>query len=275
MARRGPPGLSEMRSLAITLPQQFADGYRAGRELDAPLPSGRRHAVVAGMGGSAIASDLLRVLTDAETSLILETCRSPRLPKSLDASALAVLVSYSGDTWETLGAYEEARRRRSAMVAVSSGGELAARAIRDGLPHLMLPPGMPPRAAVGYVLGGLLGLFDPLFPESNEERVGRTVEASRLLQAKYVESNGPPAHAARRIGARLPHFIACSPLAPLALRWATQVEENAKRLATSGQYPEAFHNDVVGWDALQRTEARRHAAVFIDWGKPGAAVERA
>jgi len=66
---------------------------------------------------------------------------------------------------------------------ITSGGELARRAERDGVPVLQIPPGLPPRAAVGYLLGGLLGLLDPFFPESNDRRLAAAADAVKRLNA--------------------------------------------------------------------------------------------
>jgi len=187
------------------------------------------------------------------------------LPRSVDKSTLAIFASYSGNTWETLAAYDEAGRRGSVRLAVTSGGELARRADRDHVPHLQLPPGLPPRAAVGYMLGGLFGLLDPFFPESNETRIRRASERVADLQSPFTSAKGLPMRLARAIEGRTPEFYADVSLASLARRWKTQVEENAKRLAHFDLFPELLHNAIVGWDALNRTEARRWAVVLIDW----------
>ena len=58
--------------------------------------------------------------------------------------------SYSGNTEETLAAYDAAGEAGAPRVVSSSGGELAARARRDKVPVIPLPGGFQPRAAVGY-----------------------------------------------------------------------------------------------------------------------------
>ncbi|MCI4360946.1 MAG: hypothetical protein L3J91_04520 [Thermoplasmata archaeon] len=224
-------GLVQMRSLATQVPEHLTIGFHEARELAVPVPRQARSALVVGMGGSAIAADLARGVTDAELEIHLEVGRGPLLPRGVDRSTLTVFASYSGNTWETLAAYDEAARRGSFRLVVTSGGELARRADRDGVPSLQLPPGLPPRAAVGYQLGGLLGLLDPFFPESNEARVKRAATRVAATQSGLVSRRGLPSRLAAAIGRRTPEIYADVSFAGLARRWKTQIEENAKRLA--------------------------------------------
>jgi glucose/mannose-6-phosphate isomerase len=148
---------------------------------------------------------------------------------------------------------------------LTSGGALLERAETDGVPALVVPPGLPPRSAVGHLLGGVLGLLDPAFPESLEERVALAAEATRLRVREYARPRGPAATLARQVGDRLPYIYAEDSFVPLARRWKTQVEENAKRLAVFDAVPELFHNAIVGWDALPRRDARRFIVLLLEW----------
>lgn len=261
-----------MRGLATQVPEHLLSAFANARSLGAPISRDTAAAVVIGMGGSAIAADLTRTVTDAELELRLEVVRGPSLPRSVDRKTLVILTSYSGNTWETLAAYDEAGRRGATRLVLSSGGELARRADRDRVPYLPLPPGLPPRAAVGHSLGGLLGLLDPFFPESNEERLRRAARAVTDLQSSYLGPKGAPARLATAIGARTPEIYADVSLAALARRWKTQVEENAKRLAHWDLFPELLHNAIVGWDAVGTREAGRWAVVLLDWSGQNPAI---
>lgn len=263
-----PPKLAveadRMRSLAVDLPTHLREGFRLGRDADAHLPRDASTVWVAGMGGSAIAADLVRGVTDVETSVLLNVGRGPMLPRGAGKRSVAVLTSYSGNTWETLAAYDAASRQGATRVVMTSGGRLAERAERDGVPVVVLPPGLPPRSAFGYIFGGLLGVLDTQFPESNEGRVDRIASHLAERQAEYSGPSGAPAKLARRIGKRIPQFYGDAASAALARRWKTQVEENAKRLAHFDQFPELLHNAIVAWDAMTAAEARRWAVIAVE-----------
>lgn len=265
MPRATTDGPARMRALAADLPDMLASGYRSGRALARPLPGDNPRYVAVGMGGSAIAADLARGLVDAESRATLSVVRSPELPRSVDRGTEVLLVSYSGDTWETLAAYDAAGRVGARRTVITSGGTLLARAEENGVPALVVPPGLPPRSAVGHLLGGVLGLLDSTFPESVEGRVARTADATRLRIRDYARARGPAAALSSKIGPRLPFVYAESSFLPLARRWKTQVEENAKRLAAFDEVPELFHNALVGWDAISNADARRSVVILLEW----------
>jgi glucose/mannose-6-phosphate isomerase len=256
-------GVDRMRALALEFPQQLETGYRAGRELDlGPFPGATTIRAV-GMGGSAIALDLARILVEAETSIHLALQRSPVLPRGLGNGDPAILVSYSGNTWETLEAYKEAGRRRARRIVLSSGGELTERAERDHAPLVVLPPGLPPRSTAAFQLGSLLGLLDSAFEESNEARLHRAAERVRSQGRAWSSHNGLAHRIARAIGRSVPVVYTDSQFSPVARRWATQLEENAKRMAFYDEVPEILHNALVGWDATGRLAARRFAPILL------------
>jgi glucose/mannose-6-phosphate isomerase len=264
---RDLPGYVRMRALAEELPASLEQGFRWGREL--ALPNGERPSAVyaIGMGGSAIGADLARAIVEPETERSLHVVRAPELPRSVDARSQTILLSYSGNTWETIRAYELAGRAGAPRTVIASGGTLAERAESDGVPVLRVPPGLPPRAAVGYFLGGVLGLLDPAFPESNESRIALVAERVRARIGEYSRTGSAAAALAEGIGERLPFVYAASGFGALAQRWSTQIEENAKRLAIFDEAPELFHGALVGWDATSRTEASRLAVVLIEWSR--------
>lgn len=253
-----------MRALAAELPTHLTNGFRSGREHS---PNARRPpstVFAVGMGGSAIAADLARAITTPETELTLEVLRGPNLPAAVTHDSLVLLVSYSGDTWETLAAYEEAGRREATRIALSAGGELFRRAERDGVLHFHLPPGLPPRAAAGFTLGGLLGLLDPFFPETNELRVQKAADRLRVARRDFVSPRGRAARLAKRTAERTPFVYIETGFGAVARRWKTQIEENAKRLAHFDEIPELLHNAIVGWDTISRRSAKDAIVLWLD-----------
>lgn len=260
-----PRSAARLRELARQMPDQVREGYRRGRAGGIGPSRTPRRVVLLGMGGSAIAGDLVSALTDAETTLALGVVRGPTLPGSMDKGTLAIAVSYSGSTAETRAAYEEAGRRGCPRIVVTSGGDLAARATAEGVPLLALPTGGPPRAYVGFVLGALLGVLAPAFSPSTGQRLETAAAAVARGWRAWARPSGPPARWARRVGRRRITVAADAGWTGLARRWKTQLEENAKRLASYESAPELFHNAIVPWSELPRPSARTEAMVRLDW----------
>jgi len=258
-------GWERLRALCVDLPNALSEGFRSGRELGAGPPAGDRPIYAAGMGGSAIAADLARGLVEDETPASFVIVRGSDLPRAIGPRSWVLLLSYSGETREVLEAYDLAGRRGARRVVISSGGQLAERAETEDVPVLRVPGGSPPRAAVGHLMGGVLGLLDPIFPESNERRLEIAVEQLREQMPRLESARGPAALLAVKVADRLPFVVAERSFGGLARRWRTQLEENAKRIAVSDELPELLHNSVVGWDAVTRSDARRYAIVLLDW----------
>ena len=121
--------------------------------VDYPKPS---NIVVAGLGGSAIGGDLLKDWAKTQLAVPIEVSREYKLPAYANKKTLVFITSYSGDTEETLGSFLDALKRKCMIYCISSGGALLKYAKKLKLPYLQVPGGMPPRAALPYMLLPLL-----------------------------------------------------------------------------------------------------------------------
>ncbi len=257
-------GVETMTAFAREFPAGLLDGFESGRRLAATANDAVDGPLFAvGLGGSAIAAELVGALLEAETPSSLRRMRGSELPGGVREDTAVVLVSYSGETQEVLEAYGAAGRRHARRVVVTSGGRLRQRALADGVPVLPLPRDRPPRAALGPMFGGLLGLLDDRFPHSNARRL-RLASRGALLQLERPRSPTPTAVAQTLLG-RQPVIVGSAALAAVARRWENQLEENAKTLAAVQELPEALHNALVGWEAMTPSEARARVAVLLSW----------
>jgi glucose/mannose-6-phosphate isomerase len=214
-----------------------------------------RSVVVLGMGGSAIAGDILAAVAGPECPVPVVSVRGHGLPVWVGAADLVVAVSCSGTTEETLAALEEAVRRGCRLLVVGAAASpIAALAARGRALFVPAPTGRQPRASVFalctplVVAGDALGLLSC----SPEE-----VEATAVLLEQLATRHRPTAEAslnpakslALGLSGRLPVVWGASPLAGVAAyRFACQLNENAKTPSTWGVLPEAGHNQVVAFD---------------------------
>jgi len=221
---------------------------------------------VCGVGGSAIGGDLAAAAIGERARLPLRTVRGYRLPSEATAGALVLCASYSGNTEETLACFAEAGAAGAERVVLTTGGELAAAARAEGVPVIGVPSGMQPRVAVAYMVVGALecaALCDGT-PSLRAE-----VEAASRLLAGLAAKWGPdgpddalPKQIARRLDGRVPVVYGAGATAPVALRWKTQLNENAKLLAFQAELPEADHNELNGWEGAP--ELAPFVGVFLD-----------
>jgi glucose/mannose-6-phosphate isomerase len=244
---------ASMRALLESFPQQIESAAEAGRQVRIPMPSHPRALVITGLGGSAIGGDLIRSIAGPQLRLPLIVNRDYNLPGFLDSSVLVITCSYSGNTEETLSAYAQARRAHASIICITSGGRLGKMASADGFPVLLIPAGLPPRAALGHSLVTLMAAMHALglIPQIDES-VGETVELLNLLRNRYGLENPETANRAKMIASSLHGKIiaiygSSGITEGAAYRWRTQSAENAKNLAFHHVLPEMNHNDLVGW----------------------------
>ena len=118
--------------------------------------------VITGMGGSAIGGDLIRMLATDSAQIPIVVNRDYTLPAFVDERTLVIASSYSGNTEETLAAYEDAKRKKAKIIAITTGGQLKEKAMADEVPCITIPGGLPPRGALGYSFFSTYILFKEL-----------------------------------------------------------------------------------------------------------------
>jgi len=249
-----------LRAVA-SLGDQLESGYASARAYgDLPSGEGVRNVVICGMGGSGIAGDVVRSVYADRARVPILVGKGFGLPEFADHNTLVVTASFSGNTEETLDAFERAVDVGARIVTVSAGGPLAARSAERAVPHIDVPDDAgPPRAALGHLTAAAIAVLEAagLIPGARasveEAAAALRVETARLGPERPTEENE-----AKSIAAWLGGRETEAPLVPViwapsgigetaALRWKNQFNENAKRPAFVASLPELGHNDVEGW----------------------------
>ncbi len=209
--------------------------------------------ILAGMGGSAIGGDLLKEWVREDLDLPMEVYRDYSLPRYADENTLVFTVSYSGMTEETLSAFLDALKRGCKIVAVTSGGYLKEFAEKIKVPLITVPEGMPPRAALPYLLLPQafvlqeLGLVEGLEDEV-KEAVSILDGLKERLKPEVPTDSNESKKLAHAVFGKVPLIVGYGPLKPVAMRFKTQFNENSKSLCFSSYFPELDHNLVMGWE---------------------------
>jgi glucose/mannose-6-phosphate isomerase len=233
----------------------WRDGIARAREVDLshiPDHSGLSGVVVCGMGGSGIAGDVAAASAAAFGAVPVVITKGFNLPAFVGAHTLVVLVSYSGNTAETIACFEQAHAKGAQMIAVATGGRLAEMAQVHAFPCVVPAAGMQPRAAFPYLVAAVLVVLERLgvLPDLT----GELVEIDEVLREQTVRCGRDVAEAdnpAKQIAAALNGLMPVvwgqdGHLAVAGERWKTQLNENAKVPAFASTVPELDHNEVVG-----------------------------
>lgn len=211
--------------------------------------------VLGGVGGSGIAGEIVSDYCRGITDVPVSVCRTLNIPKWVGTGTLFVAISYSGETRETLGQFDQARRQGAELVAIASGGELLSKVKNEGIPYLRVPPELLPRialpemvAAVMFVLGSakILGNLPRLFSEAAKS-VKQEVER---VKASVPSNQNEAKSLAQHLVDKLPLLIGDEEYASVLRRFKNQINENAKMPAFYYTMPEGFHNDIEGLRTL-------------------------
>lgn len=252
----------------------FGDQLRWAAALKPPGLPQANHIVVAGMGGSGISGDLATVLAEVPVT-VHKSYGLPVWAGSVRPQLIA--LSYSGNTEETLSAVQAAVGLGLEPAVVTGGGKLAAMARAEGWPTILVPSGIQPRAALGYLFGAVLKMLDA--------GGGLSLGDGDLKAAadRADEIGGPGGNGwglatdlSDGLDGRFVGVYGSTGLTgPVAQRWKTQINENAKWPAWYSLFPELDHNEIVSWSSL--ADLTRHKVGIVclrDADEPPGVVAR-
>ena len=234
------------------LPNQLGDAYQLGMRLDLPEWKDIKQVVIAGMGGSAIGADLLASYSASLSQVPVLVHRDYGLPLFADGTnTLVICSSHSGNTEETLDAFDAALRAECRIAVMCTGGELAKRAKAKAIPVWTFDHAGQPRAAVGFSFGLLLAMFQRLglIPDQSKEIEDAINAMNRIqqhLRADVITAKNPAKRYAGQLMGRWVTIVGAGLLTAVARRWKGQLNEVAKAGANFEFLPEADHNTLAG-----------------------------
>ncbi len=273
---------SDMGRLLAGFPGQCHEAIEIGSRFEPNShPTPVRSAIVCGMGGSAIAGDVLAAWIGEKLPAPLLVHRNYGLPPWAGPEDLVVACSYSGETEETLSSYVRAGDLGCQRLAITTGGELERRCLADGVPFIKIPGGMPPRCAFGYSLFPLaFGLSKAGLFEMDQVQLFEAIDILEGLAQECHWTAPADGNQAGRIAMHLHDSIpviyaSADRLGPVAKRWANQINENAKQPSYYALQPELCHNEVVGWEMPDGPAGRMSVVMLGDPSDHGRNVLRA
>ncbi|MBO8159008.1 MAG: bifunctional phosphoglucose/phosphomannose isomerase [Thermosyntropha sp.] len=260
----------KMMEYLYGLPNQFVECLKAEFTFMGNYKKRYKNIVVSGLGGSAIGGDILRSYAENKGNIPVIVNRSYEIPNFVDEKTLFFAVSYSGNTEETLSAYEKAKNKRADIICITSGGKLSLMAESDGYGVVKVPSGLVPRAAIGYLFCPMALILSELgiFPNLKSE-IEETVQVLSELREEIKPDIVFPDNPARRLAESLMDSIpviwgSIGGTETAALRFKAQINENAKSPAYYNVFPELNHNEVVGFAVPEDILSRVVIVIFED-----------
>lgn len=238
---------SGMLKSAFEMPSHIIAGFEAAGMLhsgDVPLDRSKLHLV--GLGGSAIAGELLRDMMSPVKGISVH--RGTRPPRD---KAGVLVSSYSGNTREILEISELVIGGLRTVIYLTSGGLLEKRGVESAIPVWKMPSGHKPRAAVGWsmaMVATVLHKWQIAMDVAPKLGIAAAKFQEDIFQCApfkhpLIQSALPIADSIQSKISVIFHSLRCT---GSARRLAGQINENGKQTAFALVMPEAMHNAVEG-----------------------------
>ena len=261
---------SGFKNLLLSFDKQIDNAEEIVDSANIKLDSTRINNILyLGMGGSAIAGDLLNDILFHNINVPLTVVRGYAAPKFCNEKTLVIASSYSGNTEETLSASKTALDSGAQFIAISSGGALTQIANENNWNILTLPTGYPPRQALGltfFSLYRVLGQNNLCKDYNNNLSSLKHFVRNEIVKHDTFRHDGHvlAQEIAKTIHHKIPVIYSSAPhLNTVSKRWQNQLHENSKSLAFCNVLPEMNHNEIVGWEMESELRSSM-VAIFLE-----------
>lgn len=249
--------------------EQFREGRRLIDEFQGSLGETPRQVMILGTGGgSAAAAKLLGAALFGRCRAPIQLNQAYDLPAHIGRETFVIAVSHSGTTEEILSAYQQALERGSRSLVITSGGGLKEVAAANGVPVVSVPGGKMPRIVLGYLVVPLLVLFERLGliepdPAEFDDLLAVLESGPSHFGVELPTVRNRAKQIALALRDKTPVVYGLNPLTGAAAdRWKRQFGENSKVMAFANSFPDAHHDEAVGWDQ-EREALQRFAFVIL------------
>ncbi len=203
---------------------------------------GLKGIVIAGMGGSAYPGEVLRdYFVFKRLKVPVFIVRDYSLPDFIDDNYLVFVQSYSGNTEETIGMFNDCMKKSIDPIVITSGGMLLELAKKNREPYILLPKDWQPRFALGYFLFVELRILSEIFP-----KIDLKEELKYLGFVKWNNYEEKGKSLAEKIN-EMPLLYSTPKLKAVVQIWKALFNECAKEHCFQNQLSELNHNEMVGF----------------------------
>ena len=207
------------------------------------------HIVFAGMGGSGAIGDIFSAIL-SKTKIHVNVVKGYLLPTTVDSNTLVITVSVSGNTAEALGILDSAYKRKSKIIAFSSGGKMLEYCTKNKIEHRLVPQYHSPRASFTSYLYTMFKVLHSTLEIKQQDILESIIELeniSKKISSTNLTKNNPSLNLAEWI-TDIPMMYYPFGLQSVATRFKNVLQENAKIHAIAEDVVEACHNGIVSWE---------------------------
>lgn len=203
--------------------------------------------IICGLGGSGISGRMVKAYLTDKISIPIETVSEYYLPAYVNNKTLVILGSYSGNTEETLAMFEEALSKQAGMLILTSGGKLKELAEQHNITCYNLAKDYQPRQALGFSFGFLVQIFGELIGTDFKNDLIEARDSIKDDNQSLIDSAEAVFDKFKKTLREKFVIVTDSKFEAVGIRFAQQLQENAKCEAFVNVLPEANHNVIESY----------------------------
>jgi glucose/mannose-6-phosphate isomerase len=235
-----------MKALVQNFTNQLREAKSIAEKAVLAPSSNIENIIITGLGGSGIGGTII-------SELISDSCKVPIIvnkdyfiPAFVNSKTLLIISSYSGNTEETLSAFNQAISKNAQIICITSGGKILELAKQHQLEFIEIPGGYPPRSCIGYSLVQLIKVL--VNKGFADKKLFDDLEKSIVLLEKENEAiKTESQQIAKKLTNKIAVIYSLGSTEGVAVRFRQQINENSKMLCWHHVFPEMNHNELVGW----------------------------
>ena len=235
-----------MKALVQNFTNQLREAKSIAEKAILSTSSNIENIIITGLGGSGIGGTII-------SELISDSCKVPIIankdyfiPAFVNSKTLLIISSYSGNTEETLSAFNQALAKNAQIICITSGGKILELAKQHQLEFIEIPGGYPPRSCIGYSLVQLIkilvnkGFADKKLFDDLEKSIVLLEQENEAIKTESQQI-------AKNLTNKIAVIYSLGSTEGVAVRFRQQINENSKMLCWHHVFPEMNHNELVGW----------------------------
>ncbi len=207
------------------------------------------HIIFAGMGGSGAIGDVFASIL-SKTKIHVNVVKGYLLPTTVDSNTLVITVSVSGNTAETLAVLDSAYRKKSKIIAFSSGGKMLEYCAKNKIEHRFVTQYHSPRVSFTsylYTMLNVLHSFLQIKQHDILESITELENTGKKINSSNLTKSNPSINLAEWI-TDISIIYYPFGLQSVAIRFKNTLQENVKIHAIAEDMLEACHNGIVSWE---------------------------
>ncbi|MGV8087022.1 MAG: bifunctional phosphoglucose/phosphomannose isomerase [Candidatus Woesearchaeota archaeon] len=257
----GPYDKENMLKVINSFPEQIKEAYALGKNII--LKGNLTQIFICGMGGSGISGQLLEAYFKMlKIKIPIYNINDYTLPEYTDKNSLIFIVSYSGNTEESVSCYKDALKKNLNIIIITTGGKLEEYSRINRLPCILVPKGYQPRNALAYLFFPMLRILENAkIINDNSEDVKNLIDNLKKNQSNFDRIGYD---IALKIFGKLPIIYSSTNFYSIAYRWKCEINENTKIPAFCSRFPELNHNELNSYVNFNKINTPIHIVILKD-----------